>query len=62
VRLHTRDDEEPDDSMRFIERDYWFYRPSCSWCGQMHHTFAECPNRPVRRPPLRDRVVSISNG
>jgi hypothetical protein len=62
--LHTRPDEEPDTANipHMIDRDYWFYRPSCPWCGQMHHTLEQCPNRPARRPPLRDRVVSISNG
>jgi len=65
MNLHTRDDEEPDTANipHMIERDYWWYRPSCHWCGQMHHHADECPNRPnPHAKSLRERVVSVSNG
>jgi hypothetical protein len=63
--LHTRPDEQPDTANvpHMIERDYWWYRPSCRWCGQEHHREDDCPNRPSpRAKSFRERVVSVSNG
>jgi hypothetical protein len=61
VKLHTRDDEEPEFIPRMIEREYWFYK-GCRWCGDPHHLTPECPNRPGSKKSLSERVVSISNG